>query len=104
MRWLYYNDANISIQIHGGYGSTGQFRVTLTNPYMGTIAATAGTTLFNEGTTITYNIPRASNSGQGRYFVGEYTLTVVDVIYLQEILHTHHYEIENVRPLKIKLI
>lgn len=78
--WNYFNDSSFSIRIHGGYGSTGQFKVTLTNPYTGTIASTAGTTTFTEGTTITYNIPRASNSGQGRQDVGEYILTVVDIV------------------------
>lgn len=78
--WVYFNDSSFSIQIHGGYGSTGQFNVTLTNPSMGTIASTAATTLFTEGTTITYNIPRASNSGQGGFNVGEYVLTVTDVV------------------------
>lgn len=74
--FVYHRDAQFTVQVHGGYSTTGKFLATLQNPYQGIVREVVS----KEKQDIVFTGLRASNSGDQGIDVGSYSLRIQDVI------------------------
>lgn len=83
-KYTYFNDGEFTVQVNGGYSTTGKFLATLSST-TGLIKEFA----VKEQQSFKFDSLKGSNSGQQGFNIGSYTLRLMDVITKQE----YRYEI-----------